>query len=85
MQQPSLRGAADAGKETVRMQSEPKIYKQGQWVIRGTILGAFIGLLWDKFALGLIFGFFVGSMIDSVKRKASKAVGERRAAEDAKD
>lgn len=67
------------------MQSEPKIYKQGQWVIRGMVLGALIGLLWGKLALGLIFGFFAGSVIDSVKRKASKSVGERRADEDAKD
>ena len=66
------------------MQSEPKIYKPGQWVILGPTLGAFIGLLLGKFAIGLIFGFFVGVMIDSAKRKASKAGSERRTDEDAK-
>jgi zinc transporter ZupT len=52
-------------------------YKPGQWVILGTVLGAFIGLLLGKFALGLIFGFFAGIMIDSGKRRASRASGER--------
>jgi hypothetical protein len=59
------------------LQSDPKIYKPGQWVFRGTILGAFIGLLAGKFAIGLIFGFFAGLLIDSAKRKALKE-GEGR-------
>ena len=67
------------------MQFEPKIYKPGQWVIFGAALGAFIGLLLGKFAIGLIFGFFVGIVIDSVKRKASKADGERGTDDDTKD
>ena len=54
------------------MQPEPKPYKPGQWLILGAALGAFIGLLVGKFALGLIFGFFVGIVIDSTKRKAAK-------------
>ena len=72
-------------KETMHVQSEPKIYKPGQWVILGTVLGAFIGLLLGKFAIGLIFGFFAGIMIDSAKRKASKAGSERGTGDDAKD
>ena len=51
----------------------------------GTFLGAFIGLLVDKFAIGLIFGFFVGIMIDSARRKASKAEGESKADNEAKE
>ncbi len=58
------------------MQPEPKLYKPGQWVILGTALGAFLGLLLGKFALGLIFGFFLGVMTDSIKRKASKMGNE---------
>lgn len=54
------------------MQSQPKPYRPGQWIILGTALGAFLGLLVGKFALGLIFGFFAGVMVDSIKRKASK-------------
>lgn len=67
------------------MQSEPEIYKSGQWVILGTALGAFIGLLLGKFAIGLIFGFFGGIVIDSVKRRASKAGSERGTDDDAKE
>jgi uncharacterized protein YqgC (DUF456 family) len=55
------------------VQSEPKIYKPGQWVVLETALGAFIGLLLGKFAIGLIFGLFVAIVIDLVKRKASRA------------
>lgn len=57
-------------------------YKPGQWVTLGTVLGAFIGLLLGKFALGLIFGFFGGIMIDSVKRRASRAGGGRGKGDD---
>lgn len=55
------------------MKSERKPYRSGQSIILCTALGALLGLLVGKFALGLIFGFFVGVMVDSVKRKASKA------------
>lgn len=72
-------------KETVRVQSESKIYKPGQWLILGAALGAFIGLLLGKFALGLIFGFFAGIAIDSAKRRASKGGSESGADDDAKD
>ncbi len=57
------------------MQSEPKNYRPGQWVVLGVVLGAFIGLLVGKFAIGLIFGFFVGVFVDAAKRKASSADG----------
>ena len=67
------------------MQSEPKIYKPGHWVILGAVLGAFIGLLLGKFALGLIFGFFGGIVIDSGKRRASKGGSERGTDDGAKD
>lgn len=65
---------------TQQPQSKPQ--KPGHWVIVGTALGAFIGLLVGKFAIGLIFGFFVGIVISSVKRKASSA--NERPAEDEK-
>lgn len=48
-----------------------KSHSTGHWVFVGTALGAFAGLLQGKFALGLIFGFFIGIVISSVKRKAS--------------
>ena len=48
-------------------------YKRGQWIVFGTVIGAFIGLLFGKFAIGLIFGFFVGVFVDSKKRKAAEA------------
>lgn len=48
----------------------PKSYKRGRWVFLGTALGAFVGLLVGKFALGMIFGFFVGLVIDSLKQRA---------------
>jgi hypothetical protein len=67
------------------VQSEPTISKPGQWVIFGAALGAFIGLLLGKFAIGLLFGFFGGIVIDSVKRRASKAGSERGTDDDAKD
>lgn len=53
------------------MEPTQKTYRAGQWVVWGTVLGAFIGLLFGKFALGLIFGFFLGVFIDSAKRKGA--------------
>ena len=35
----------------------------GSRIIVGTVVGAFVGLLIDKFALGMLFGFFVGAML----------------------
>lgn len=56
------------------MQSDSKkTYRPGHWVVLGTALGAFIGLLVSKFAIGLIFGFFVGLAIDANKRKSAIA------------
>jgi len=52
------------------MQPSNKPYKPGQWILMGTALGAFIGILLGKLALGMIFGFFIGVAIDSNKRKA---------------
>jgi len=55
------------------MQPESTSYKPGQWVVRGAVLGAFIGLLLGKFALGLIFGFFIGLAVDASRRKPPAA------------
>jgi hypothetical protein len=49
------------------MPSEPKRYKSGQWVVLGVVLGGFVGLLVGKFAIGLIFGFFVGIAVDATQ------------------
>lgn len=62
------------------MQPEPTPYKAGKWIFLGTVLGAFLGLLFEKFAIGLIFGFFVGILIDSSKRKAAAAATKDSAA-----
>lgn len=67
------------------MQPETRTYKPGQWLLWGAALGAFIGLLFGKFAIGLIVGFFVGIGVDSAKRKASKANNEVRTVQGAKD
>lgn len=50
-------------------QPPAKPAKTGQWVFIGTAAGAFIGLLFGKFAIGLIFGFFAGILIGAAKRK----------------
>lgn len=60
------------------MHSNPSPYKRGQWIVLGTVLGAFIGLLFGKFAIGLIFGFFVGLFVDSKKRKAAESATKDR-------
>jgi uncharacterized protein YqgC (DUF456 family) len=60
------------------MQSEPSSYKPGHSVVLGTIIGAFIGLLVGKFAIGLIFGFFVGIAIDSRKRNEAESATRDR-------
>ncbi len=54
------------------MESNPRTYRRGHWIVWGTLLGAFLGLLVGKFALGMIFGFFVGVFVDSAKWKASR-------------
>ena len=59
------------------MHPTPKPYKPGQWILLGTVCGAFIGLLFGKFAIGLIFGFFAGIAVDSRKRKAASAPTEQ--------
>jgi hypothetical protein len=60
------------------MKSETGTYKPGTWIVLGTVLGAFVGLLFGKFALGLIFGFFVGIGVDARKRKAETGTAESR-------
>jgi F0F1-type ATP synthase assembly protein I len=59
--------------EDIAMESESTPTKPVNWVLRGTVLGAFCGLLIDKFALGMIFGFFIGAAIGGSKRKADEA------------
>ena len=55
------------------MQPVKKPYRPGHWIVVGTILGTFIGILLSKLALGMIFGFFLGVMIDSNKRRSIAA------------
>lgn len=52
------------------MPPDATTYKPGRWIMQGTVLGAFLGLLSGRFALGLIFGFFVGVAIDAGKRRS---------------
>ncbi|QNP42255.1 hypothetical protein [Lysobacter solisilvae (ex Woo and Kim 2020)] len=59
------------------MQPNAKPYRAGHWVVAGTILGTFVGILFGKLALGMIFGFFIGVMVDSHKRKAAAAPAEK--------
>lgn len=60
------------------MQQESRFYKPGRWLVRSAALGAFIGLLVDKFAKGSIAGFFAGVVVDARKRKAAAtAAGDR--------
>lgn len=54
-----------------------KTYKPGTWIVLGIVLGAFIGLLFSKLALGGIFGFFLGLAIDSSRRKAISSSEEK--------
>jgi len=75
LQQPSFYATLTCqSKRRGIMQTElNRPYKSGQWIWLGTALGAFVGLLVGKFALGLIFGFFIGVAVDSTKRKAALA------------
>ncbi len=41
-------------------QPRSKPFESGHWTMLGAVLGAFLGLLFGKSALGLIFGFFGG-------------------------
>ena len=45
----------------------------------GAIVGGFIGLVLDKFALGLIFGFLAGLLIGAHQRKTTAATPQRPA------
>jgi uncharacterized membrane protein YfcA len=58
------------------MDTNPVDYKRGSWILLGTAIGAFIGLLFGKFAIGLIFGFFIGVFIDSQKRKTAQGIAQ---------
>lgn len=53
-----------------------KPYKPGAGIVMGIVLGAFIGLLFSKLALGAIFGFFLGLAIDASRRKAAGSAEE---------
>jgi len=46
-----------------------KPYKRGSYVGLGLALGTCIGILLDKLALGMIFGFFIGAAMDTKKWK----------------
>mgnify|MGYP001764844792 CR=1 FL=1 len=41
----------------------------GSRIVLGTVVGAFLGLLVGKFALGLLAGFFVGVALSTRARK----------------
>jgi uncharacterized protein YqgC (DUF456 family) len=51
--------------------------KPVNWGILGAMVGGFIGIVTGKFALGLIFGFFIGLMIGSAKRKTAASDSTR--------
>ncbi len=53
------------------MQTDQTTRRPGSWALRGAILGAFVGLLLGKFALGLIFGGIAGIVTDARRRKPS--------------
>ncbi|MDQ5979608.1 MAG: hypothetical protein QG602_2583 [Verrucomicrobiota bacterium] len=59
--------------------------KPVNWGILGAMLGGFIGIVADKFALGLIFGFFIGLMIGSAKRKAAASDSTRPPGDEKQD
>jgi len=61
------------------MQPSHKPYTPGRWVFLGVVVGTFLGILFDKLALGMIFGLFVGMAIDSSKRKTASASRETQA------
>lgn len=61
------------------MQTANKPYKPGQWILLGTALGTFGGILLDSLALGMIFGFFLGAIIDSQRRRAAEAAATESA------
>jgi hypothetical protein len=47
-----LSGRSLARQETLQVPPSPPASKPGSWIVAGTILGAFIGLLVGKFAVG---------------------------------
>jgi hypothetical protein len=69
------RSGASQDKGTVPVTPDAKSYRPGRWILIGTVLGAFIGLLVEKFAIGMIAGFFVGILVDSAKRKSAPGTG----------
>lgn len=73
-----------ARKEKVLMEPTQKPYKPGHWIVLSTVLGTFMGLLFWKLALGMIFGFFLGIAIDSFKRKAASVSKESRSDKETK-
>ena len=55
------------------MSSDPKPAYSGQATLTGVAVGTVLGIIFDKLAIGIIFGFFIGTVIDSNRRQQQAA------------
>lgn len=55
------------------MDKETESFSKGRYVLKCVIVGGFIGIVIDKLALGMIFGFFVGAFLEAKYKQADQA------------
>jgi hypothetical protein len=55
------------------MASDPKPAYSGQATLTGVAVGTILGIILDKLAIGIVFGYFIGTVIDSSRRKQQAA------------
>jgi F0F1-type ATP synthase assembly protein I len=56
------------------MQPNTNGFRPGGATLLGFVLGTFLGLLFGKLALGMIFGFFIGAAVEAARRKKASSV-----------
>lgn len=55
------------------MGKETESFSKGNYMLKSVIIGGFIGILADKLALGMIYGFFISAFLEAKQKKANQS------------